>query len=381
LLGDKELVEATKQTEDSRIVRVLMAAGGTGGHIFPALAVAQELKRRSEARPQRQYEILFAGTGRGIEDRVIPAAGFGLRRIAGAGLKGMGGWKKVRNLAVLPQSALQAWRILSDFRPKVVLGLGGYIAGPAMLLAALRGIPTVLIEPNAIPGFTNRVLAPVVTAAAVAFEEAAKVYGAKARVTGNPIRAAFAGVPAKGHTPPFTILVLGGSLGATAVNDCVLASLEHLQQTGLALRFIHQSGERDYDKVNQAYRNRAIPAEVHAFLEDVPSALTQADVVISRAGGNAVAELAAAGKACILVPFPAAADQHQLANAQALERAGAAIVIEQKDLSAERLCGEIRSLLTSPEKLAALERAARAVARPRAAAEIADLVEGLAAAR
>ena len=379
-------MEATKQAERvehaklSATVRVLMVAGGTGGHVFPALAVAEELRRRSQTRLEAgpQYEILFLGTRRGIEDRVIPSAGFSLHKISGAGLKGIGGWKRFRNLMVLPQSAIQTARVFHVFRPQVVLGLGGYLAGPAMLRAALQGIPTVLIEPNAIPGFTNRILRPVVRAAAVAFAETARFYGRKARVTGNPIRAAFASVPPRRHAPPFTLLILGGSLGATAINNCVVAGLERFQRMDACPRFIHQSGERDYNKVSQAYQDRGIPAEVHAFIEDVPAALAQADLVISRAGGNAAAELAAAGKASLLVPFPGAADQHQLANARALERAGAARVIEQKNLSPEKLVSEISSLLGDLGVFEKMERSARAFARPNAAADIADLVEELA---
>lgn len=376
-----EMEEQVTVSSPRAPVRVLMVAGGTGGHVFPALAVAEELRRRSQTglTTGPQYEILFLGTRRGIEDRVIPSAGFSLRKISGAGLKGIGGWKRFRNLMVLPQSAIQTARVFHVFRPQVVLGLGGYLAGPAMLRAALQRIPTVLIEPNAIPGFTNRVLAPLVRVAAVAFAETAKYYGRKARLTGNPIRPAFALVPPRRHEPPFTILVLGGSLGARAINDCVTASLDLFPGGGNLPRFIHQSGEGDYNKVRQAYQDRGVPAEVHAFIEDVPAALAQADLVISRAGGNAVAELAAAGKACLLVPFPGAADQHQLANARAMARAGAARVFVQKDLTPEKLFSEIQALAANRDEIEKLERAARAFARPNAAAEIADLVEGLAA--
>ncbi|MBI4165119.1 MAG: undecaprenyldiphospho-muramoylpentapeptide beta-N-acetylglucosaminyltransferase [Acidobacteria bacterium] len=374
-------VEPEPSSTTAATVRVLMVAGGTGGHIFPALAVAEELRRRSKNRPEVEFEILFVGTGRGIEDRVIPAAGFGLKKIPGAGLKGIGGWRRIKNLMLLPQCAIQTALVLRDFRPQVVLGLGGYIAGPAMLLAALQGIPTVLIEPNVKPGFTNRVLAPVVRAAAVAFPETAEFYGRRARVTGNPIRAAVASVPARRHVAPFTILILGGSLGASAINDCVITTLEFFAQERESPRFIHQSGERDYNKVRQAYQDRGIPAEVHAFIEDVPAALARADLVISRAGGNAVAELAAAGKACLLIPFPGAADHHQLANAQALERIGAARVIQQEDLSSKRLFSEVSALLAAPAELERMELAARAFARPNAASEIADLVEELATKR
>ena len=360
--------------------RVLMVAGGTGGHIFPALAVAEELRRRAQARGESKAacEILFLGTGRGLEDRIIPAAGFALCKIAAAGLKGIGGWRRVRNLLVLPRSAYETAWLLREFRPDVVVGLGGYLAGPAMLLAALRDIPTLLIEPNAVPGFTNRVLAPMVRVAAVGFEETAELYGVKARVTGHAVRRAFASLTPKAHAAPFTVLVLGGSQGSKALNDCVLASLDLLAGASACPRIIHQTGERDYNAVREAYQVRGLAAEVFAFIEDVPRAFERADLVISRAGATTVAELAVAGKAALLVPFPAATDQHQLANARALERAGAARVIEQKNLTPQRLVSEIGSLLAAPGQLVQMESAARTLSRPDAAAQIAELVEGLA---
>ncbi len=380
IAASAELEEQRNVSARVEPIRVLMVAGGTGGHIFPALAVAEELRSRSRSCREGDsgYEILFLGTGRGLEDRLIPAAGFALRKVAAAGLKGIGGFRRLRNFLVLPRSAVETAWLLREYEPRVIVGLGGYLAGPAMLLAALRDIPTLLIEPNAVPGFTNRVLAPVVRTAAVGFEETAAFYGAKARVTGHPVRKAFAAVPAKLHVPPLTILILGGSQGSKAINDCVMASLEGFTREGESLRFIHQTGERDYNAVRQAYQDRGLPGEVHAFIDDVPDALARADLVISRAGANAVAELAAAGKAAVLVPFPDAADQHQLANARALARAGAARIIEQKELSPGRLVSEIGALLASPPQLEQMERAARGLARPDAAAQIADLVERLA---
>ena len=361
--------------------RVLMVAGGTGGHIFPALAVAEELRRRAPSRAAGEAEILFLGTGRGLEDRVIPAAGFTLCKIAAAGLKGIGGWQRVRNLLVLPRSACETAWLLREFQPDVVVGLGGYLAGPAMLLAALRDIPTLLIEPNAVPGFTNRVLAPLVRVAAVGFEETAAFYGLKARVTGHAVRRAFAALAPRAHAAPFTVLVLGGSQGSKALNDCLVASLDRFARGSACPSFIHQTGERDYNAVREAYQARGLAAEVFAFIEDVPGAFARADLVISRAGATTVAELAAAGKAALLVPFPAATDQHQLANARALERIGAARVIEQKILTPERLVSEIGSMLAAPGQLVQMERATRTLSRPDAAAQIADLVEQLAGAK
>ena len=357
-----------------------MAAGGTGGHIFPALAVAEELRARWLRQDSDPGACLveFLGTGRGIESRLIPAAGFVLHTVTGAGLKGIAGWKRLHNLAVLPTSVIETALVLRDFRPSVVVGVGGYIAGPAMLLASLQEIPTLLIEPNAVPGFTNRVLAPLIRCAAVAYEETARYYGPRACLTGQPVRKAFLSVLPKEHTPPFTILVLGGSQGSAALNRCICESLELFAKQRRHLRFIHQTGVRDYSMVAAAYRSAAQSAEVHPFIEDVSGAFARADLVISRAGATAVAELAVAGKASLLVPFPAAADQHQQANAHQLERAGAARVIRQSDLTPTRFIQEIDALLTEPGGLADMERRAKSLARPDATERIADLIEELA---
>lgn len=361
-------------------LRVLMVAGGTGGHIFPALAVAEELRARSNRRGPGEagYEISFVGTGRGLEARLIPVAGFPLRTVAAAGLKGIGGWRRIRNLLVLPRSAIETSIEIRRFQPNVVVGVGGYLAGPAMLEAAALGIPTLLIEPNAVPGFTNRVLAPVVSRAAVGFAETAAIYGAKACVTGHAVRKAFFDVPSKSHVAPFTVLILGGSQGSAAINECVVKSQVLLQGQPKQLRFIHQTGERDYNGVRQGYDERGLNAEACAFIDDVPGEFARADLVISRAGANAVAELAAAGKASLLIPFPGATDQHQMENARALERAGAARILPQAELAPERLLREVWSLLDAPERLREMEINARRLARPDAAARIADLIEELA---
>jgi UDP-N-acetylglucosamine--N-acetylmuramyl-(pentapeptide) pyrophosphoryl-undecaprenol N-acetylglucosamine transferase len=400
-------------------VRVLMVAGGTGGHIFPALAVAEELRGRAGPSNLR-YEIEFLGTRRPLEAKLIPAAGFRLRAVDAAGLKGIGGMQRLRNLLVLPRTAIAVARILREFKPRVVVAVGGYLAGPVMLEAALAGIPTLLIEPNARPGFTNRLLAPVVRAAAVGFAETARVYGRKAQVTGHPVRRAFfeiplrcagapALVPVTSAQPgvavsPFTVLVVGGSQGSRAINQAVAATLpllvgveptlrsapaglkpgataeagERAATGARGIRIIHQTGEHDYNEVRRTYEDRGVPARVCAFIEDMPRALGEADLVISRAGATAVAELAAAGRASLLIPFPGATDQHQLENARAMEKAGAARVIVQSELMPERLAKEVSALASAPEMLAQMEVAARRLARPEAAARIADLAEELA---
>ncbi len=367
-------------------LRVLIAAGGTGGHIFPALAVAQELQSRWTAIENRHSleagsEIQFLGTNRALESRVIPAAGFQLRVIAAAGLKGISGIKRLKNFLVLPRTAIETARVLREFRPGVVVGMGGYLAGPAMLEAALAGIPTLLIEPNAIPGFTNRILAPLVSIAALGFERAARFYGASARVTGHPVREAFFAVRPKQHDPPFRILVLGGSQGSVAVNRAVIESVPVVHRQIRDIQIVHQTGERDYNNIRQAYgdlsRNLGISVEVQTFIDDVAAVLERVDLVISRSGASAVAELAAARRASILVQLPSAADNHQQANAEAMERAGAARMILQRELTAGCLAAVIVELLSSPGRLREMEQAGPRVARPDATRRIADLVEGL----
>ncbi len=362
-------------------LRFLMVAGGTGGHIFPALAVAEELRARGARRERSgmKYVIEFLGTKRPLEARLIPGAGFPLRTINAAGLKGIGGFRGVRNLMVLPRTAVATAKVLRDFQPQVVVGVGGYLAGPVMVEAALQDIPTLLIEPNALPGFTNRALAPVVRLAAVSFEQAARFYGEKARVTGLPVRAAFHSIPSKRHESPFNILIVGGSQGSKAINELMVQCAPLLKRESGWLKVVHQTGETDYNAVREAFLEHGVAALVLAFIEDMPGTMAQADLVVSRAGAAAVAELAAAGRAALLIPFPGATDQHQLANARAVERAGAARVILQAELTPERLISEIRELLGDPLKLMRMERAAKSLARPEAAAHIADLVEGLAA--
>jgi UDP-N-acetylglucosamine--N-acetylmuramyl-(pentapeptide) pyrophosphoryl-undecaprenol N-acetylglucosamine transferase len=360
-----------------------MVAGRTGGHIFPALAVADALTTRWRGRqetsgpPQAGCEIEFLGTEQGLEARLIPAHGFCLRTVPAAGLKGISGSRKLRNLMMLPRSALASARVLRGFRPHVVVGVGGYLAGPVMLEASLLNTPTVLIEPNAVPGFTNRVLAPVVGAAALAFHEAVRFYGAKACVTGLPVRKEFGRIAPKRHVPPYTILVSGGSQGSAAINACLIQALPMLGAGEIALRFIHQTGEKDLDRVRAAYQQWGVEAEITAFIQDMPRAFAEADLIIARSGALTVGELAAAGKAALLIPFPSATDQHQLANARALERVGAARVIEQAKLTPERLVKELTDLLVRAECLTEMEGSARSLARLNAAERIADLVEDL----
>ncbi len=348
-----------------------MAGGGTGGHVFPALAVAAELRRRHPGN-----EILFVGAEQGIETKVVPAAGFPLRTLPVAGFKGVGAAAKLRSAGLFVRSLLDGARLLGEFHPQVVFGVGGYASGPAMFAAALGGWPTVLFEPNAEPGLANRLLGPVVSRAAVTYEETLRRFGSKAVHTGSPVRAEFFGVPQKKHQPPFSLLVFGGSRGARALNRAVSAALDSLRRQ--PLRFIHQTGEEDYNAVRQAYAERRLEAEVLPFINDMPARFAEADLVICRAGASTVAELAAAGRASLLVPFPHATDQHQRRNAEAMARAGAARLLAQEELTPERLAAEVSDLLGRPGRLAEMEAAARRLAVPDAAARIADLIESAA---
>ncbi|HEX5411225.1 MAG TPA: undecaprenyldiphospho-muramoylpentapeptide beta-N-acetylglucosaminyltransferase [Terriglobia bacterium] len=380
ILAEEQPLEPVTVSTPRRQVCVLMAAGGTGGHIFPALAVADELRRRSKSADPAaaSYETVFLGTGRGLESHVIPGAGYRLEKVHAAGLKGISGRKRLLNAARLPRSAIEAARLLYRFRPGVVVGIGGYISGPVMVEAALAGIPTILYEPNVVPGFTNRVLAPVVRLAAVGFEQSLAAYGSKGRVTGHPVRQEFYQVEPKLHEPPYTVLIVGGSQGARALNQCMMESLPLFRSKAAGLlSFIHQTGKADYNAVEAAYGGRWAGSEVCAFIDNIAGAFSRADLVICRSGAATVAELAAAGKASILVPYPSATDQHQLHNAMALKDAGAACVIEQKDLNPGRLADCVMSLLDDPGNLARMEQGAKTLAQPQAASCIADLIEEL----
>lgn len=354
-------------------MKVMIAGGGTGGHVFPALAVAEELRRRDP-----KNEIVFVGTEQGLETRLVPAAGYPLRTLPAAGLKGVGMGAKLRSLSLLPGSFWRSRKLLREFKPDVVFGVGGYASGSTMLAAALGGRPTVLFEPNAEPGLANRLLSPFVRAAAVTHEQTAPRFGRRAVVTGSPVRAEFLRARPKEHKEPFTLLIFGGSLGALAINQAVMEALDALRASGLALRFVHQTGERDHTAVRVAYARREINAEVLPFIHDMPARLAAADLVICRAGASTIAELCAAGRAAILVPFPQATDQHQLRNAEALSRPGAARLLEESSLSGERLAAEVIEMLRQPERLAEISAAARKLARPDAAARIADLIQSVA---
>lgn len=352
-------------------MKVLIAAGGTGGHIYPGIAVAKEILRRDRA-----AEVLFVGTSKGLENRIVPENGFQLSLINSAGLKNVGFAGKLKGLLVLPKSFLEARSLIKDFRPDVVVGAGGYVSGPVLLTAALMRVPTLVMDSNALPGFTNRRLAPFVTKAALTFEEALPFFGKKGVVTGNPVRQEFFEIAPKARGERLNLLIFGGSQGARAINNAMADALARLSPDALAVT--HQTGEADCERIKEAYRRAGWEgADVRAYISNMVEEFARADLIVCRAGATTCAELAAAGKVALMVPLPTAADDHQRKNAEALERAGAARMILQKDLSGESLANEIINFIRAPEKIPAMEQAAKKLARRDAAEAAVDLIESL----
>ena len=349
-------------------IRVVIAGGGTGGHLYPGIAVARELRRRRPA-----AVVTFAGTAKGIEARVIPREGFELDLLRSAGLKGMGAGGLIRGLSLLPLSGMDAWRIVSRRQPQLVIGVGGYSSGPVVMAAALRGIPTMLLEQNAVPGLTNRLLARVVSAAALTFDTAADFFGRRGFVTGNPVRAEFfeSAAESRAGGPP-RVLIVGGSQGAHAINVAMVAAAPRLAAYRGGMAITHQTGERDLELVRSGYRSAGLEARVEPFLYAMDREVKAADLVVCRAGATTIAELTAAGVPAILVPLPTAADDHQRKNAEVLVKAGAADLIEQKLLTGALLAERIEALLADGERRSTMSAAARGFARPDAAAAIVD---------
>jgi UDP-N-acetylglucosamine--N-acetylmuramyl-(pentapeptide) pyrophosphoryl-undecaprenol N-acetylglucosamine transferase len=349
-------------------MRAILAGGGTGGHVIPALAIANELKKIYGA------ECLFIGTARGIENRLVPAAGFPLQLVRVGALKNVSLMTRLKTAFDLPRAVWDAGRMLNEFAPDVVIGVGGYASGPAMLAAIVKHIPTLAFEPNVVPGFTNRMVARLVSGAAVHFEETAE-YFRHAEVTGVPVRHAFFEItPKRGGTP--TLLVFGGSQGAHAINEAMIRCLPVLQREAPGIQIIHQTGERDYNDALAAYQKlneNGLRFEVFKFIEDMPAAFARADLVVCRSGASTVAEIAAAGKPAIFVPFPRAADDHQRVNAEALSHHGAAVVVEESKLEGVWLAETIATLLQDPMQLQKMSQAARELAHPNAARDIAAM--------
>src|ERR1700726_4053827 len=330
-------------------MKLLIAGGGTGGHVFPAIAIAKEWMSRGSER-----EVVLIGTQRGIEMKLVPQAGLPLETLRVAGLKGKGGTTLVKNLAMLCSGLTDALGVLRKHKPIAAFGVGGYAAGPMMLATWLRGVPNVIFEPNAEPGFTNRVLARISRRIATGYDVSARAWGDKAVVTGCPVRAEFFSIAPRTPQKPFRLLITGGSQGALVINRTVVDAMDRLAARKNELAIVHQTGERDYNAVRTAYARREINAEVVPFLSNMAERFAWADVIVCRAGAITAAEIAAAGRAAIFIPFGAATDSHQLRNAQEMVRSGAARLIAEPELRGERL------------------------ARPNAAKDIANLIDEVA---
>jgi UDP-N-acetylglucosamine--N-acetylmuramyl-(pentapeptide) pyrophosphoryl-undecaprenol N-acetylglucosamine transferase len=355
---------------ERRTVKLLIAGGGTGGHVFPAIAVAQEWLSRGQER-----EVVLVGTQRGIEMKLVPAAGLPLETIRVAGLKGKGGTTLLKNLAMLGSGLSDAFGVLKRHRPAVAFGVGGYAAGPMLLAAWLQGIPSVIFEPNAEPGLTNKLLARFAKRIATGYEVAARTWGTRAVVTGCPVRPEFFAIPPRKPVKPFRLLVTGGSQGALPINRTLMEAAELLAKRKAEMQIVHQTGERDYNNVRAAYARYEIRAEVVPFLSNMAERFAWADVLVCRAGAITAAEVAAAGRAAIFIPFGKATDSHQLRNAREMTNAGAARLIAEPELSAERLSKEIFSLLDHPGAIAGLASKAHSLAHPDAVREIVNLIE------
>lgn len=375
-------------------MRILIAGGGTGGHLYPGIALARELVRRDPS-----ATVTFAGTKTGIEARVVPREGFKLDLIHVAGLKGKNRVERAIGFGLLPIAAVDAWRVLSRRKPDVVVGVGGFASGPILAVAALLGYPTMLLEQNAVPGITNRLLARVVRAAAVNFEAALRYFPRTGFVAGNPVRSEFFPAGHEEANDPFDpidaargvdpahgtalrdaarILIFGGSQGAHAINVAMVEAAARLAASGIRLAITHQTGERDLELVRAAYQRAGVAARVEAFIYEIDRAMKAAQLVVARSGATTLAELAAAGQPAILVPLPTSTDDHQRKNAAVVAEAGAAIVVDEQGLSGETLAAAIASVATDPERRRRMAAAARALARPDAAQRIADRVEQLA---
>jgi len=346
-------------------MKVIIAGGGTGGHLFPGIALAEEILGRGG------NEVLFVGTERGLEAKVCPKQGFALRTIEVSGLKrkGFGGF--FRGIGRLPRAYRQSKRILKEWQPDLVVGVGGYSSGPMVMAAALNGVPTAILEQNSIPGITNRMLGKVARRAFITFDASRKFFPKKKTVlAGNPIRAKLRAADRSGSG---TLLVVGGSQGAHAINELMIKAAPKLR----GFRIVHQTGEADVEAVTTAYREAGIDADVRAFIDDMAAAYASADFCVCRAGATTIAELTVLGVPALFIPFPGAADDHQYWNAKALADAGAAIVHRQSEITDEQLAGEITALMNDPARRREMSDKMRALGKPHAAREIVDQLEAL----
>ena len=354
------------------MIRLMIAGGGTGGHLFPGVAVAEEFIRRD-----RRTKVLFVGTGRPVEAEVLGPRGLENRKITAAGIKGKGVIGKLRSLAAIPVGMFQSMGLIRDFQPDVVLGVGGYVSGPVGVAAKIMGKATAIHEQNSIPGLTNRMLGKLVDMIFISFESSAKFFPSeKTYLTGNPIRREIASIAGKSRgikSESFTLLVGGGSQGAHRVNEAALEAAQILASKGTDFRVIHQTGTADLESVREAYRRMGVDAEVQSFFSDMERVYQEADLAVLRAGALTIAEISAAGLPSVFIPLPTAADNHQEINARSLVDRGAADMILQRDLHGKLLADRILSLFEKPESLASMSENAQKAALPRSAEKICDL--------
>jgi UDP-N-acetylglucosamine--N-acetylmuramyl-(pentapeptide) pyrophosphoryl-undecaprenol N-acetylglucosamine transferase len=353
-------------------MKFVMAGGGTGGHVIPAVAVAQELRRRG-------HEPVFFGTRHGYEARLVPAAGFAIEWIEAGGLNRVSPGRRLRSLLVIPASVLRVWFWLGRNRPGAVFSMGGYVAGPVLIAAILRGVPVVAMEPNAVPGMANRKAARWTARALVNFPETASFFPpGRTEVTGVPVKEEFFEVGRRPGAGALNLLVTGGSQGSRSLNNAGRDTWQLFARAGMPVRIVHQAGKGNAAALLDAFRDSGLQGQVVEFIQDMPAAFAEADIIVCRSGASTVSELAAAGRASILVPFPYAADDHQQRNAEAMARAGAAKVVRDNELSGRRLFEEVMSLARNRTALEAMAEAARKLAKPNAARRAAEVLEQVA---
>lgn len=351
-------------------MKVIIAGGGTGGHLFPGIAIAEEFLRRDQTN-----SILFIGTKRGLEKRVLGNIGFNLCALDVEGIKGRGIAKALGAILKIPKSLVESYRLIRAFHPDIVIGVGGYASGPAVMTARLMRIKTAIAEQNAMPGITNRILGRIADRIFITFPETKKWFPeGKTIAYGNPVRAAFlTGIrEAKKRAGKFTLLIFGGSQGAHSINLAALDSLPHLENIKDELRVIHQTGSADIASIERHYQSSKMDAEVLPFIMDMAQAFRSADLLICRAGATSIAEITASGKASVLIPFPHAINDHQTKNAQALVKAGAAVMISEKDITGKTLAETILKFYYNPDLIREMEAKSANLGKVRAAADIVD---------
>ncbi|MFL6451957.1 MAG: undecaprenyldiphospho-muramoylpentapeptide beta-N-acetylglucosaminyltransferase [Bryobacteraceae bacterium] len=349
----------------------VLTGGGTGGHVFPALAVARVLRDRG-------HSVLFIGSQQKMEARLVPEAGFEIRFVRTGALNRVDLGTRVRSAFRIPAGVLDAWRILQTFRPQAVFSTGGYVTGPVMMAAILARVPLVILEPNATPGLANRMVRRFVHRALLGFESTRRWFRAsRSEVVGLPVRSEFFGIARKTHDR-FTILITGGSLGARTLNRASRESWSFFRQARAAIRIIHQCGPREHEALQSEFKKSELDGEVVPFIPDMPGAFAEADLVVARAGAGSVNEIAAGGMASVLVPLPFAADDHQRRNAEAFVQAGAATMVLDAELDGKRLFDEVEKLRRDPSGLERMREKAKKFAKPDAASRAADILESAA---